>query len=111
MASCENLVRVLERKYQSQLKKKIKELLPGSIVLKNDPTFLQGVPDLLVLYKDKWCALEVKASSDAPFRPNQSYYISRMNTMSFCLVVNPENEMEVLRDLEIFMKGEASVDL
>lgn len=108
MAKYEPSMRVLEKKFQSQLKNDIEELLPGSIILKNDPTFLQGIPDLLVLYKDKWCALEVKAFADAPFRPNQPYYISRMNAMSFCMVVYPENEASVLRDLEIFTKGEES---
>lgn len=102
---------VLERKFQAILKTRIQELLPGSIILKNDPTFLQGIPDLLVLYEDKWCALEVKADAGAPYRPNQSYYISRMNTMSFCMVAHPGNIEGVLRDLEIFMKGESSSDL
>lgn len=102
---------VLERKFQAQLKKNIEELLPGSIVLKNDPTFLQGIPDLLVLYKDRWCALEVKADADAPLRPNQSYYISRMNAMSFCAVVHPGNVEGILEDLEIIMKGEAGSEV
>lgn len=111
MATYQASMRVLERKFQSQLKRDIEELLPGSIVLKNDPTFLQGIPDLLVLYKDRWCALEVKAFADAPFRPNQPYYISRMSAMSFCTVVYPENEAEVLQELEKFMKGETSIGL
>lgn len=110
MANYEASARVLERKFQTRLKHDIKGLLPGSIVLKNDPTFLQGIPDLLVLYKNKWAAIEVKASADAPFQPNQSYYISRMGAMSFSAVAYPENEYDVLHDLEIFMKGETTVD-
>lgn len=103
MANYETSARVLERKFQAELKKSIEELLPGSIVLKNDPTFLQGIPDLLVLYNDRWCALEVKANANAPLRPNQSYYISRMNAMSFCTVVYPGNIGDVLFDLEKVM--------
>ena len=39
---------MLENKFQAKLIKEIKEEFPGCIVLKNDPTYIQGVPDLLV---------------------------------------------------------------
>ena len=49
-----------ENKYQAQLIKKLKEKFPVSIILKNDPTYKQGIPDLTVLCGDKWATLEVK---------------------------------------------------
>lgn len=98
--------RILENKFQIVLKKRIREILPGAIVLKNDPTFLQGVPDLLILYKNKWAALECKRAADAPTRPNQNYYICRMATMSFGAIVYPENIDEVLKQLEVFMRND-----
>ena len=49
---------MLENKFQANLIKELKERFPGCIVMKNDPTYIQGIPDLLVLHKDKWASLE-----------------------------------------------------
>lgn len=89
-----------EGKFQSELIKKLKCIFPGAIVLKNDSSYLQGVPDLLVLYKDRWAALEVKGSANASHRPNQDYYIQKMGEMSYSAFVYPENEGEVLDELQ-----------
>lgn len=90
---------MLENKYKTELKKKIEKRLPGSIVTHLDPNEIQGIPDLLVLYKDKWATLEGKKSEDAPHRPNQDYYVGLMNKMSFSSFIYPENEKEVLDEL------------
>ena len=91
---------VRENKYQSELIKKISALYPQSMILKNDPNYIQGVPDLLVLYNELWAMLEVKASAEASHRPNQEYYIAKLNHMGFARFVYPENEDEVLGDLD-----------
>lgn len=90
---------MLESKFQSNLIKEIKETFPGSIVLKNDSSYLQGVPDLLILYKDKWACLEVKKSANAKHQPNQDYYVDKMNDMSFSRFIFPENKDEVMNEL------------
>lgn len=90
---------VLEREFQSKLIKEIKKEFPGCMVLKNDPTYIQGIPDLLVLYKDKWASLEIKASSTAKHQPNQDYYVDKMNEMSHSAFIFPENKDQVLDDL------------
>lgn len=90
---------VRENKYQSELIKRIETLFPQSMVLKNDPNYIQGVPDLLVLCDERWAMLEVKASAKASRRPNQEYYIEKLEYMGFARFVYPENEEEVLRDL------------
>jgi hypothetical protein len=46
-----------ENQYQAKLIKKIKARFPGCVVLKNDPIYQQGVPDLIVLWKDFWASL------------------------------------------------------
>lgn len=74
---------MLENKFQANLIKELKERFPGCIVMKNDPTYIQGIPDLLVLHKDKWASLECKKSAGAKKQPNQEYYVDRMNQMSF----------------------------
>lgn len=95
----------LEKDFQSKLIKNIKKLLPGCIIMKNDPNYIQGIPDLIVLYGDKWGALEVKRSVDAPHRPNQDYYVNTMNNMSFSRFICPENEEEVLRELQCALRS------
>ena len=89
-----------ENEFQSKLIKKIKAMFPGCIVMKNDPNYIQGIPDLTVLWKDKWALLECKKESDAHRRPNQDYYIRLANGSSFGRFVYPENEEEVLHDLQ-----------
>ena len=89
-----------EGAYQSVLIKKIKTMLPGAMVLKNDSGYLQGVPDLIVLYKDKWACLEVKRSKSSPKQPNQDFYVRQMNKMSFAAFIYPENERQVLDALQ-----------
>lgn len=90
---------MLENKFQSKLIKELKKEFPGCMVLKNDPTYIQGVPDLLVLYKDKWASLEVKKSATAKHQPNQDYYVDKMNEMSHSAFIFPENKDQVLDDL------------
>lgn len=90
----------LERKFQADLIIEIKKRFPGCMVLKNDPTYIQGIPDLLILYKKHWAVLECKKSKDEPFRPNQEYYIKKLKYMSFAAVIFPENKEEVLNEME-----------
>ena len=90
----------LERDFQAKLIKELKNRFEGCIVMKNDSSYIQGIPDLLVLYNDKWASLEVKRSSSASHRPNQEYYVDLMDRMSFSRFICPENEKEVLHELE-----------
>lgn len=90
---------MLERDFQAKLIKELKTRFPGCVVLKNDADYLQGIPDLLVLYKNKWVMLECKASADSSRRPNQEYYVELLNQMSFARFIFPENKEEVLNDL------------
>lgn len=89
-----------ESDFQSNLIKELKERFPGCVVMKNDPNYIQGIPDLSVLYKDKWATLECKRSSKDKHRPNQDYYVEKMNEMSFSRFIFPENKDEVLNELQ-----------
>lgn len=89
-----------ERAYQAKLVKKIQDRFPGCFVTKTDPAENQGVPDVLILFGDRWAMLEVKTSASAPFQPNQEYYIDQFNGWSFAAVIYPEIEEQVLRDLQ-----------
>ena len=88
-----------ESKFQSDLKKELQGMFPGCMITKLDSGDIQGIPDLLVLYKDKWALLENKRSSKATHQPNQEYYVDKMNGMSFASFIYPENKDEVLARL------------
>lgn len=91
---------MLENKFQANLIKELKRLFPGCIVMKNDASYIQGIPDLLILYNDKWASLECKKSASASKQPNQEYYVDQMNRMSFSSFICPENKEEVLYELQ-----------
>lgn len=97
---------MLERDFQAKIIKEIKSNLPGCIVMKTDPNYIQGLPDLLILYNDRWASLENKRSKNASKRPNQQYYVDKMDLMSFSRFICPENKDEVLSDLYKTLKGD-----
>ena len=91
---------MLESKFQADLKKELEKRFPGCIVTKLDSSYIQGIPDLLVLWRDKWAVLECKKNGSAKKQPNQEYYVNKMNDMSFSKFIYPENKEEVLNDLQ-----------
>jgi hypothetical protein len=91
---------VAENAYQAKLIKKLEKLFPGCLILKNDPSYRQGMLDLTILFNDMWASLEVKDSISSPLRPNQRHYVDRLNNMSFAAIVYPQNEAEVLDALQ-----------
>lgn len=91
---------MLENKFKTNLIEELEEMFPGCMVLHLDPTEFQGIPDLLILYENKWAALEGKKSARAPHQPNQDYYVDLMNSMSFASFIYPENKEEVLDELQ-----------
>jgi hypothetical protein len=90
---------MLENKFKQDLNKEIQTMFPGCIITHLDPTEIQGIPDLLILHKDKWATLEGKKNAKASARPNQPYYVELMNRMSFSRFIYPENKDEVLSEL------------
>lgn len=94
-----------ESQFQHNLIKKIEERFPGAIVMKNDPNYIQGIPDLTILYENKWATLECKKSPKEKHQPNQDYYVEEMNKMSYSSFVCPENMEEILNDMERSFKG------
>ena len=100
-----------ESRFQSGLIKYLKKRYNGCIVMKNDAGYIQGIPDLLVLYNDKWAALECKRDIKAIEKSkvdqlSQHYYVERMDDMSFARYICPENKKEVLDELELAFEPE-----
>jgi len=91
---------MIESQFKHKLLNRLSEMFPGCIVLRVDPLFQQGFPDLLILWRDNWAALEVKNSEFAAVQPNQLFFIETLNDMSFAAFIFPENEEEVLDALQ-----------
>jgi hypothetical protein len=102
---------VLESSFQAKLIKKLRKLFDGCVIIRNDAGYMQGVPDLTILYGNRWAALEVKASENARERPNQRYYIEKWDMMSFAAFIYPENEEEVLDELQRAFTAEGDARL
>lgn len=81
--------------YQKYIKDRLKAMFPGCMIFKMDPNEFQGIPDLLILFENKWASLETKASEDSERQPNQDYYVDIMNQMSFSSFIFPENENKI----------------
>ena len=89
-----------ENKFQADLIKELKQLFPGCMILKNDANYIQGIPDLTIFYNDRWAVLECKKNRTASLRPNQDYYVKKMDDMSFARFIYPENKEEIINELQ-----------
>lgn len=87
----------LEKDFEQNVIKEIQARLPGSYVFKLDPnTTFQGIPDRLILWRNRYALLEFKRTPKSIKRPNQDYYIDEFNKMSFAAFIHPGNREEVL---------------
>lgn len=99
----------LESDFQSGLISDIKKMYPDCMVLKNDPNYIQGVPDLSIFFPDgRWAMIECKKSQNAKRQPNQPYYVKMLDEMGFARFAHPENKEEVLHDLQQSFKPSRS---
>lgn len=94
----------LESGFQDKLRDELKELFPGCMIFKMEQ--IQGIPDLLILYEDRWASLECKRGTQSKKQPNQDYYVDLMNKMSFSRFINKDNKEEVLRELQSTFKSQ-----
>lgn len=91
---------MLESDFQAWLIKELKVIFPGCFVLKNDSSYMPGIPDLLILHKNRWAMLECKKDAKARYQPNQEYYIEVLDGMSFAACIHPENAEVILSELQ-----------
>jgi len=94
-----------EAQYQAKLIERLRLQFPDCVILKNDPGYLQGVPDLVIFHGNRYAFLEVKASERARVQPNQDYYVRKLNEMSFAAFIYPSNEENVLSALHRSLSG------
>lgn len=91
---------MLENSFKTELISELEDIFPGCIIIHGDANEIQGIPDLVILYGKRWAALEGKQEEDSSHRPNQDYYVDKMNYMSFAAFIYPENKEEVLHELQ-----------
>lgn len=89
-----------EGAYKTKVINRLKDLFPGCEIIKVDPAYQQGHPDLVVLYGPYWASLEFKKGRKSSRQPNQEHFVEKMDDMSFAAFIYPENEEEVLHALE-----------
>lgn len=101
------MTRKLESEFfRNDLKPELEARFPGIVIIKQDPnTSFQGVPDQLLLYEDKWAALETKRARKSERQPNQEHHVERLNNLSYSAFVHPGNKNEVLDELECVFHG------
>lgn len=90
----------LESDFQSMLIAELEELFPGAIITKLDTSHIQGIPDLLILFGDRWAVLECKKTKTARHQPNQDYYVDLLNSMSYAAFIYPENKRTILHEIQ-----------
>lgn len=86
--------------FQTKFREDLEYIFPGCIVCKLDSSYRQGVPDLVMFWGMCWATFEVKAHAASKFQPNQTYFVDKMNSMSFSAFVHPGNVEEVLDALQ-----------
>ena len=89
-----------ESTFQAKLILELKNKFPGCEIIKNDSGYIQGICDLIILYKNKWAMLEVKKSKFSKNQPNQEYYVNKFGKMSYAAFIYPENKEKILNELE-----------
>jgi len=89
-----------ESAIQSSIIKELEHQYPGAVVLKTDPAYIQGFPDLLFLQNRFWAALEVKRARNSACQPNQGYWVNRLDRLSFSRFIYPSNLETIFDELD-----------
>jgi hypothetical protein len=97
------MVSKLESVFQAELVKELRSIFPKAFVIKQDANYIQGIPDLVIMWGTRWAMLECKESAKAPYRPNQELYLARAKEQSWSATIYPENKDDVIEELHHFM--------
>lgn len=90
----------LESDFQKEYVLELEETFPGSMIIRGNSSWRQGVPDWMLLHGPNWAALELKRDAKAVKQPNQPYYVEKMNAMSYASFVYPSNAKAVIREIQ-----------
>lgn len=85
--------------FEQKFCRKLRGLHRDLYVMKNDASLIQGFPDRVVYFRDKYAILEFKRSENASHRPNQDWYINHFAKYTYSTFVYPENADKVFSEL------------
>lgn len=88
-----------KRRFKERLHTRMQELGVDIFIIDNKSN-RRSTLDTIVLGPQHWAALEFKRSKSASHRPNQDYYVDQWDQLGFASFVYPENEEEILNELE-----------
>lgn len=98
------MARNKEGMFQDELIKILEtSISPGSIVVKNDSSYIQGFPDLTWFADHGFTAIiECKKGPNEAYQPNQEHYLEYCKNKLgyFTITAYPENLEEVLYELQ-----------
>lgn len=100
-----------ENRFQREVIQELKSRFPGCVVMKNATGFHDGFPDIVMYLGRVWAMLECKREKAAKKRPNQLYWVDRMDGMSFARFIYPENRAKVMAELEAFVAASVGIDI
>lgn len=94
-----------ESQFRTNFIKKLKKISPEIFVEFADPGRVNGIPDLIIFFKNKHARIETKKSKNASKRQHQEYYINLFNSYGvYSTFLSPENEEEVLNELRRYFE-------
>lgn len=94
-----------ESAFRTSFINKLKSLSPDIMVEFADPKKVNGIPDLIIFFREKYARIETKRSSTASKRLHQEYYINLFKSQGiYATFLTPENEEEVLNELRRYFK-------
>lgn len=90
---------MLESEFKRKFKNMLEQSYPGCVLVDINPEQFRSFPDLLFLYDKFWATFEMKRTVGSAVRPNQPYWVEKLDNMSFSRFVEPGTAKEVLDDL------------
>ena len=99
LPSQEDLILKSETVFSREFRQAISKVYPETIWIRTSPNQIQGIPDWIMLYQNRYFVFEFKKYEGAPSRPNQPYYVALLNDWSYARFVYPENREEVLDEV------------
>lgn len=89
----------LESVFEKEFCKALRQSLGDEQTYTFKLTAAKGIPDRLILHKDKYALLEFKQHKDAKKQPGQETWINHFGNLAYAAIVYPENAEKVMQDI------------
>lgn len=89
----------LESTFEKEFCKALRQTLGERYTYTFKLTAAKGIPDRLILYKDKYALLEFKQYKNAKKQPGQETWVGHFDNLAYAAIVYPENAEKVMQDI------------